>query len=66
MKRYILTGAPGAGKTVIVRQLELDGFPVVEEAATDMIALLQAQGIDEAWRGDSFILKNGKLVRINS
>jgi predicted ATPase len=26
-----------AGKTAIVRQLELDGFSVVEEAATDVI-----------------------------
>ena len=34
----IVTGAPGAGKTAIIRQLELDGFSVVEEAATDVIA----------------------------
>jgi predicted ATPase len=35
MRRFIITGAPGAGKTAIIRQLELDGFSVVEEAATD-------------------------------
>ena len=45
MKRYILTGAPGAGKTAILRQLELDGYGVVEEAATDIIAIEQAQGV---------------------
>jgi hypothetical protein len=45
--RFILTGAPGSGKTAILRHLELDGFGVVEEAATDVIALAQAQGIDE-------------------
>ena len=55
MKRYILTGAPGAGKTVILRQLECDGFSVVEEAATDVIALSQAQGIAEPWTNPSFI-----------
>jgi predicted ATPase len=55
MKRYILTGAPGAGKTVILRQLECDGFSVVEEAATDVIALSQAQGIAEPWTSPSFI-----------
>jgi len=55
MKRFILTGAPGAGKTVILRQLELDGFSVVEEAATDVIALQQAQGIDEPWTHPQFI-----------
>jgi predicted ATPase len=55
MKRYILTGAPGAGKTLILRQLELEGFGVVEEAATDLIALWQARGIAEPWRKDFFI-----------
>ena len=55
MKRYILTGAPGAGKTVILRQLEIDGFSVVEEAATDIIALWQARGIAEAWTRPEFI-----------
>jgi predicted ATPase len=55
MKRYILTGPPGAGKTAILRQLELDGFSVVEEAATDLIALWQANGIAEPWTGPEFI-----------
>ena len=55
MKRFVLTGAPGSGKTCIIRQLELDGFSVVEEAATDVIALQQAQGIAEPWRQASFI-----------
>jgi predicted ATPase len=55
MRRFILTGAPGAGKTAIIRQLELDGFSVVEEAATDVIALKQAQGVAEPWRHPSFI-----------
>jgi predicted ATPase len=55
MKRFVLTGAPGAGKTAILRQLELDGFCVVEEAATDIIALQQAQGVAEPWTRPSFI-----------
>ena len=55
MRRFILTGAPGAGKTAIIRQLELDGFSVVEEAATDAIALAQARGIDRPWEDPSFI-----------
>ena len=36
MRRFIITGAPGSGKTAIIRQLELDGFSIVEEAATDV------------------------------
>ena len=55
MRRFIITGAPGAGKTAIIRQLELDGFSVVEEAATDVIAAAQAQGTAEAWRNPSFL-----------
>ncbi len=55
MKRFVLTGAPGSGKTCIIRQLELDGFSVVEEAATDVIALRQAQGVAEPWTQASFI-----------
>jgi predicted ATPase len=55
MKRFILTGAPGAGKTAILRQLELDGFSVVEEAATDVIALAQAVSVAEPWTHPSFI-----------
>ena len=55
MKRYIVTGAPGAGKTAVIRQLEFDGFSVVEEAATDVIALWQAKGIVEPWTHPEFI-----------
>jgi predicted ATPase len=55
MKRFVLTGTPGSGKTAIIRQLEIDGFSVVEEAATDLIALAQARGITEPWTHPSFI-----------
>src|SRR5207248_9747403 len=55
MRRYIVTGAPGAGKTAIIRQLELDGFSVMEEAATDVIELWHANGITEPWTRPEFI-----------
>jgi predicted ATPase len=55
MRRFILTGAPGSGKTAILRQLEQDGFGVVEEAATDVIALEQAKGIGEPWTRPIFV-----------
>jgi predicted ATPase len=54
-KHFILTGAPGAGKTALIRQLEQQGYAVVEEAATDVIALQQASGIKEPWRAARFI-----------
>ncbi len=55
MKSYILTGTPSAGKTAILRQLELDGFGVVEEAATDLIALWHARGVDQPWMEPWFL-----------
>lgn len=55
MRRYILTGAPGAGKTVLLRALERAGCAVVEEAATDVIALRQAEGVAEPWTNPAFI-----------
>jgi predicted ATPase len=55
MRRFVITGALGAGKTAIIHQLELDGFGVVEEAATDVIAAGHAQGTVELWRHPSFI-----------
>src|SRR5580704_6195725 len=63
MRRFIITGAPGAGKTAIIRQLELDGFRVVEEAATDVIAAAQAQGTVEPWTHPSFIDTIARLQR---
>ncbi len=55
MPNYVLTGTPGAGKTAIVRQLELDGYRVVEEAATDVIALQLALGDPEPHTHPAFI-----------
>ena len=64
--RVILTGAPGAGKTVLLRALELKGVMVVEEAATDIIALGQGQGVDAPWREADFIEKVLKLQRLRA
>ena len=55
MKRYVLTGAPGSGKTILIRALEMGGFRVVEEAATDLIALEQAQGKERPWEEPDFL-----------
>jgi predicted ATPase len=63
MIRYILTGTPGAGKTAVLRLLELGGAIVVEEAATDIIALENARGHREPWRDRCFIDKIVRLQR---
>ena len=61
MKRYILTGTPGSGKTSILHELKSKGYSVVEEAATDVIALEQADGSPEPWMQTDFI---DKIVRL--
>ena len=53
--RFILTGAPGAGKTALIRHLEATGHEIVEEAATDVIALAQAQGVERPWEHPAFV-----------
>jgi predicted ATPase len=63
MPAYILTGAPGAGKTAVLRLLETVGYAVVEEAATDVIALASALGYEEPWRDPGFIDKVIALQR---
>ena len=55
MPSYILTGPPGAGKTAVLRQLEITGYAVVEEAATDVIALSNALGDEEPWHDHDFV-----------
>jgi predicted ATPase len=44
MTRYILTGAPGAGKTTILAELSALGYAVVREAATDVNIRVLAEG----------------------
>jgi len=55
MKRYILTGTPGSGKTSILHELKRQGYSVVEEAATDVIAHEQGLGNPEPWLQPNFI-----------
>jgi predicted ATPase len=63
MPSYILTGAPGAGKTAVLRLLEASGYAVVEEAATGVIALGNALGSKEPWLDHDFVDKVITLQR---
>lgn len=55
MKRYIVTGTPGAGKTSIILSLEIHGKTAVHEAATDIIAYKAMQGDMAPWEKADFI-----------
>jgi predicted ATPase len=63
MRAFILTGTPGSGKTAILRHLETKGHPVVEEAATDVIALGQALGDPRPWESAGFAERILELQR---
>lgn len=57
MKRYILTGTPGSGKTTIIESLTKHGYSTITESATDIIEEDQKNGILEPWRHADFIDK---------
>jgi predicted ATPase len=63
MRRFILTGAPGSGKTSILKLLAEQGYAVIDEAATDVIAAEQAVGPAEPWLEPRFIDKIIDLQR---
>jgi predicted ATPase len=63
MKRFILTGAPGAGKTSILRALAAEGYAVVPEAATDVVASRLALEEAEHWTDLVFIQRIAALQR---
>ena len=56
MKRYIVTGAPGSGKTSVLQMLEFQGFKVVHEAVTEIMRNNQKNGMDAPWQ-ESFFLQ---------
>jgi predicted ATPase len=55
MKKYMLTGMPGCGKTALIQALDRQGYKVVEEAITDVIAYEHAQGNVTPWTDTCFI-----------
>jgi predicted ATPase len=55
LRRFVLTGAPGAGKTALAVALRDRGYVIVAEAATDVIADEHAHGIAEPWRNGGFL-----------
>jgi predicted ATPase len=63
VRRHILTGAPGAGKTTVIRLLEAAGHTVVEEAATDLIEAAQARGDAAPWHRPDFSEQVAALQR---
>jgi predicted ATPase/GrpB-like predicted nucleotidyltransferase (UPF0157 family) len=57
IKRFILTGAPGSGKTAVVQELEKLGYVVIHESATDVIGREQQLGNMQPWEKSDFVDK---------
>ena len=57
IKRFILTGTPGSGKTSVIVELEKLGHTVIHEAATDVISTEQAKGMEKPWEEPEFVDK---------
>lgn len=55
VKRFIFTGMPGSGKTSVLQLLKQKGYTVVSEAATDVISIEQAKGVESPWESLKFI-----------
>lgn len=55
VRRFVLTGAPGSGKTSVLVALHNRGYAVVHEAATAVIGAAQEAGDEEPWIRPVFI-----------
>lgn len=63
LKRYVLTGAPGADKTTLAHALRQRSYRVVDEAATDVITAHQAWGVEQPWQRLDFLEAITRLQR---
>ena len=55
MRRFIFTGTPGSGKTSCLKELEKSGYAVIHEAATEVISIEQAKGLERPWEEPNFV-----------
>jgi len=60
-KRIVITGGPGSGKTVLVKHLENEGYPVMHEISRDVILEAQRDGIEQLFL-ENPILFSQKLL----
>ncbi len=59
LKRIVISGSPGGGKTSIVRELALRGYPIFEEYSRILIQQGQAKGKLNAFLVDPLLFSDG-------
>ncbi len=61
IKRIVITGGPGSGKTVLISYLEKEGYQVMHEISRDVILEAQKEGIEQLFL-ENPILFSEKLL----
>ena len=62
VKRILLIGGPGSGKTSVLRAIEKNGFNVHHEISREVTAKAQEQGIEQLFLSDPFAFSNELLA----
>ncbi len=62
IKRIVITGGPGSGKTTLIEHLEQNGNTVMHEISRQIIVEAQKDGIDQLFLKDA-ILFSDKLIK---
>src|SRR5690606_6864020 len=62
IKRIVITGGPGSGKTALINYLEKEGYQVMHEISRDVILEAQKNGIEQLFL-ENPILFSEKLLK---
>lgn len=54
VKKYVITGGPGSGKSTLIKALERKGFTIIKETAKEVIFKEKEKGVHEPWLDKSF------------
>jgi predicted ATPase len=63
LKRILLIGGPGSGKTTLIHAIEKKGIPVHHEISRDITVKAQKQGVEQLFLEDPLAFSNELLQR---